>query len=167
MGWPRTVTSMTVFDHSALDTEDHPYHVFLCYKSEDSVAAKTLRAALEARGLWVFLDVIEGEIWAPLARSITEALARSRTLVALVTKNFPISPHCRDELHAALTASYYLDNGNTSRVMAVVRGVSPDDVRPRQLTTLRLPYSNVPPAELVESIARNVAAHDGLFGDAP
>lgn len=142
------------------------WDVFLCYKSEDFIAAKAVRDGLESRGLRVFLDVIEGEIWAPLSRSIEQELARSRTLVALITKNFPVSPHCREELHVALSAAYQLDAGETSRVMAVVQGVSPDDVRPAQLTAYRLPYSNVPSGELVDLIARNVTAHVGLFGDA-
>ena len=150
-----------------MDVSDDWFHVFLCYKSEDFAAAEALRATLVSRGQRVFLDVIEGEIWAPLSRSIEQALARSRTLVALVTKNFPVSPHCREELHVALSAAYQLDEGETSRVMAVVQGVSADEVRPTQLTTYRLPHSGLPSAELAKSIVRNVAAHDRLIGDAP
>ena len=146
---------------------DGLYHVFLCYKSEDIVSARAVRDALVERGRSVFLDVIEGEVWAPLLGSVKQALARSRTLVALMTKNFPISPHCREELHLALTAAYQLDAGSTSRVMAVLQGVSADDVRPGQLTAYRLPHSGTPPADLVEAIVRNVEAHEGVFGDAP
>ncbi|WNV90352.1 TIR domain-containing protein [Umezawaea sp. Da 62-37] len=68
------------------------FDVFLYYKSEDVTAAVALRAALKSRGQRVFLDVIEGEIWAPLTRSIEKSLARSRTLITLITKNFPINP---------------------------------------------------------------------------
>jgi hypothetical protein len=57
----------------------------------------------------------------------------------------PAEPHCRDELHIALTAAYYLDAGDTSRVMAVVQGMSPDDVSPSQLTKYRLPRRHGPP----------------------
>ena len=146
---------------------DDWFHVFLCYKSEDYTAAMALRLALVERGLRVFLDVIEGEIWAPLTRSIEEALARSRTLVALMTPNFPVSPHCREELHSALCAAYYMDNGETRRVMAITQGIKADDVRPSQLTAHRLPFSNQPSTELLDRIADNVEAHDGLFGDAP
>lgn len=146
---------------------DDWFHVFLCYKSEDRTAAMTLRAALVERGLRVFLDVIEGEIWAPLTRSIEEALARSRTLVALMTPNFPASPHCREELHSALCSAYYLDDGKTQRVMAITQGIDADDVRPSQLTAYRLPFSNRPSTVLVDTIVDNVEAHNGLFGDAP
>ncbi len=146
--------------------EDEPWDVFLCYKWEDAEAAKALRLALTAIGLRVFQDVIEGEIWAPLSASIRHALDRSRTLVALITPNFPASPHCREELHLALSAAYQLDDGDRSRVMAVVRDMSPDDVRPRQLTTFRLPRSNVPPEDLAPAIAGVVARHQRPFGDA-
>ncbi|MBB5917505.1 tetratricopeptide (TPR) repeat protein [Nocardia transvalensis] len=149
------------------DAAEKLFDVFLCYKSEDLAVALALHQAMKSRGLEVFLDKIEGEIWAPLTRSIEQALARSRTLVALITENFPISPHCREELHVALSAAYYLDAGETSRVMAVVQGISPDHVRPAQLTMYRLPYGGAPPAELVETIVRNVQAHDGFIGDAP
>jgi tetratricopeptide (TPR) repeat protein len=150
-----------------MDGEDKLWDVFLCYKWEDAEAAEALRLALTAVGLRVFRDVIEGEIWAPLSASIRHALDRSRTLVALITRNFPASPHCREELHLALSAAYHLDAGDTSRVMAVVRDVSPDDVHPRQLTMSRLPRSNVPPEHLPPTIAGVVARHEGRFGDAP
>lgn len=146
---------------------DDWYHVFLCYKWEDSESALKLREALKQRGLEVFLDRIKGEPWEPLSESVAAALARSRALVALITKNFPASPHCREELHVALSAAYQLDGGETSRVMAVVQGVSPDEVRPEQLSRYRLPYSGVPSSELAENIERTVMAHDRLFGDAP
>jgi tetratricopeptide (TPR) repeat protein len=147
--------------------EDELWDVFLCYKWEDAEAAEPLRLALTVIGLRVFQDVIEGEIWAPLAASIRRALDRSRTLVALITPNFPNSPHCREELHLALSAAYYLDDGDTSRVMAVIRDMSPDNVRPRQLTRFRLPRSNVLPEDLAPKIAGIVARYEERFGDAP
>jgi len=146
---------------------DELWDVFLCYKWEDAQAAEALRLALTAAGLRVFQDVIAGETWAPLSASIRRALDRSRTLVALITPSFPSSPHCREELHLTLSAAYQLDDGDTSRVMAVVRDVSPDDVRPRQLTTLRLPHSNLPPDDLASTVAGVVARHQRPFGAAP
>ncbi|WP_433726511.1 tetratricopeptide repeat protein [Nocardia sp. CA-129566] len=143
------------------------YHVFLCYKFEDFRFADDLRSELVKRGMRVFLDVITGEDWAPLSTSIADALAHSRTLVALMTENFPRSPHCREELHVALLAADYLDDGDTSRVMTIARGISPDDVRPKQLTVHRLPFGGLPPAVLVEKIVANVRDHTGVFGDAP
>ncbi|MFF2084049.1 TIR domain-containing protein [Nocardia sp. NPDC058176] len=143
------------------------YHVFLCYKFEDFAAADALRAELVARGLRVFLDVVTGEDWAPLSSSIAAALASSRTLVALMTKNFALSPHCREELHVALLAADHLDGGDTSRVMAIVQGIDVDDVRPKQLTAPRLPFGGLPPAAMVEKIITNVRSRTGVFGDAP
>ncbi|MDQ7808412.1 tetratricopeptide repeat protein [Amycolatopsis sp. A133] len=144
------------------------YDVFLCYKSEDAVTAEGLRVALTEAGLSVFRDEINGPAWAPLDTSIQAALYGSRTLIALITPRFPVSPHCRDELHRALCASYYLDDGDTSRVMAVVQGVGPEDVRPRQLTRFRLPRHGVLSAEFVATIVREVRRQDSRrFGDAP
>lgn len=150
------------------DTPDpRPHHdVFLCYKSEDEAIALELRTELVNRGKDVFLDIISGADWAPLSASIQEALARSRTLVALITENFPISPHCREELHVALLAAKHLD-GDTARVMAIARGVDVEKVRPKELSAQRLPFGGLPPAALVDSIVANVDAHTGWFGDAP
>ncbi|WKU04961.1 tetratricopeptide repeat protein [Micromonospora sp. HUAS LYJ1] len=143
------------------------WDVFLCYKSEDFEAASSLREALEAAGRSVFLDVLTGEDFAPLTPSVEAALLASRTLVALITPRFPMSPHCRAELHTALTAAYDLDDGDTSRVMAVTRGVSAEEVRPRQLTTMRLPAAARPLADLAAAIGRHVDATDRPFGAAP
>jgi len=150
-----------------VDDEARRYDVFLCYSWADADAAAGLRAALEAEDLDVFQDVIEGEIYAPLTDSIRQALDRSRSLVALMTPRLPDSPHCREELHLALSAAACLDDGDTSRVMAVVQDMSPDEVRPRELTRYRLPRTGAPPAELASEIAKVTRRHEGRFGDAP
>ncbi|MGI8335211.1 tetratricopeptide repeat protein [Actinomadura scrupuli] len=150
-----------------MDARQRIHDVFLCYKWEDSEAARALYEALVSRGLDVFLDAIDGPIWAPLGDSIRDALNRSRTLVALITPRFPISPHCREELHTALLASYYLDGDESARVMAIAQGVSPDDVEPYRLSWIRLPMHGIPQDELVAGIIENVERHDGVFGDMP
>ncbi|TDW18945.1 tetratricopeptide repeat protein [Kribbella kalugense] len=144
------------------------HDVFLCYKWEDQESAEALRIALVERGLRVFRDEIGLEDWDPLTESIQDALRSSRTLVALVTPRFPISPHCRDELHQALTAAYSLDSGSTRRVLAVTQDVAVRELRPRELKRFRLPRDGRPPAELADTIARKVSEVDGRsFGDAP
>ncbi|KFZ81971.1 hypothetical protein ED92_17170 [Amycolatopsis sp. MJM2582] len=141
--------------------------VFLCYSWKNQASALALHAALTASGLRVYLDQIGGEDWEPLGESVLRELRRSRTLVALITPEFPLSPHCRDELHLALHASYYLDEGRTTRVLAVVQGVSPDHVRPRQLSSIRLARDGKQLDDVASSIARVVEQHAGTFGDAP
>jgi hypothetical protein len=144
------------------------YDVFLCYKWEDQVAAENLRAALDSRGLTVFRDEIGLNDWDPLAEKIEQALRDSRTLVALVTPKFPISPHCRQELHTALAASYYLDDGATQRVLAIIQDISPDHLRPDELGRLRMPRDGKPTDELANEIARMARqVDDRVFGDAP
>ncbi|GAA1560404.1 toll/interleukin-1 receptor domain-containing protein [Kribbella lupini] len=144
------------------------YDVFLCYKWEDKDSAQELLEALEERGLRGFRDEIGLDDWDPLTEKIREALRSSRTLVALVTPRFPISPHCRQELHEALTAAYHLDAGSTRRVLAVTQGVSAELLRPRQLCRFRLPRDGKPSADLADELARTIGSiDDRTFGDAP
>ncbi|MGW4529220.1 tetratricopeptide repeat protein [Amycolatopsis sp. NPDC004378] len=150
-----------------MDGERRRFDVFLCYSWADSDAGAALREALEAEDLKVFQDVVTGEVYEPLGESIRQALDDSRTLVALMTPHLSGSPHCREELHVALSAAAHLDDGDTSRVLAVVQDLSPDDVRPRELTRLRLPRAGTPPAELAREIGKAVRRHEGVFGDAP
>jgi tetratricopeptide (TPR) repeat protein len=143
------------------------YDVFLCYSWADSASAAALYAALDAEGLKVFQDVIDGEVYVPLGTSIREALDQSRTLVALMTPRLQDSPHCREELHIALSAAALLDDRDIPRVMAVVQDMSPDEVRPRELTRFRLPRTGALPPELPARIARIARQHQGRFGDSP
>lgn len=141
------------------------YDVFLCYSWADAEAADALHDVLVAAGRSVFQDKVEGEIYAPLGESIIAALTRSRTLVALMSPRLQDSPHCREELHLALSAAARL--GDTSRVMAVVLDMSPDEVRPRELTRFRLPRTATPDGDLAARIAAVVDRHEGLLGDVP
>lgn len=148
-----------------MDDSVRQYDVFLCYSWADAASAAALRTALTAEGLGVFQDVVEGEVYAPLADSIRQALNCSRTLVALMTPHLQDSPHCREELHLALSAAALLDDLETPRVMAVVQDMSPDDVRPRELTRFRLSRAGALPAELAGEIAKVARRHENRFGD--
>ncbi|MFY1694875.1 tetratricopeptide repeat protein [Solwaraspora sp. WMMA2101] len=148
-----------------MDEEVPSYEVFLCYSWADGDAADAMYGAMTAAGLSVFQDKVEGELYAPLGDSITSALRRSRTLVALMSPRLQDSPHCREELHLALSAAARL--GDTSRVMAVVLDMSPEEVRPRELTRFRLPRTATPDANLAAEITAVVKRHTGVFGDAP
>jgi hypothetical protein len=155
----------------AVTTDDLTCDVFLCYRFDNGEAAEALRQSLQALGLRVFRDYPSQEDWDEMAPTISSALLHSRTLVAIITPDFYESPHCRYELHTALTAAYQMGDGDTSRVMAVGQGVGPDAVRPSQLTRYRLPRDGKPPPELAAEIARMVRKIEALdprmFGDAP
>ncbi|MEV0456738.1 tetratricopeptide repeat protein [Catellatospora methionotrophica] len=143
------------------------YDVFICWCWADGrAAAEQLHAALEAAGLRVFRDETQGEVFEPLSPSVERALAASRVLVAVVTARFADSPHCRDEVCTALQATYDLGE-DSRRVMAVTRGVDPDEVRPRELTGWRLPADGYPIDDLVSRIAGRVAEATLPFGAAP
>lgn len=159
--------SLMLWQAGAVGDNARQYDVFLCYSWADAASAAALYTALEAEGLKVFQDVIDGEVYAPLGASIRQALDRSRTLVALMTPRLQDSPHCREELHLALSAAALLDDRETPRVMAVVQDMSPDEVRPRELTRFRLPRSGALPAELAGEIAKVARRHERRFGDMP
>ncbi|MEU8816705.1 TIR domain-containing protein [Actinoplanes sp. NPDC048796] len=148
-----------------MDDEAGSYDVFLCYSWADGEAAGALHDALVDAGLSVFQDRVEGELYVPLGESVVEALNRSRTLVALMSPRLQDSPHCREELHLALSAAARL--GDEARVMAVVLDMSPDDVWPPELTRLRLARTAAPDAGLARRIAAVVGRYEGLLGDAP
>ncbi|GAB3994242.1 hypothetical protein GCM10029992_08070 [Glycomyces albus] len=145
------------------------YDIFLCYKWENQQTAMELRDALSnpRYGFEVFLDCISGRLWEPLQSSIIEALDNSKTLLALITPEFPASPHCRTEVHRALTAAYHLGDGDTSRVVAIAHGIAVRDVRPKQLKAYRMPSDGTPEPETLEEIAAIVRRQDDRFGDAP
>lgn len=143
------------------------YDVFICWTWADGrPAAEQLHAALDDEGLTVFRDETDGGIYEQLGPSIEQALAASRTLVAVVTPRFADSRHCQDELHTALMAAYHLD-GDSRRVMAVPRGVDPDDIRPRELTAKRLPAPGLPIDGLAAAIAARARGVTETFGEAP
>jgi tetratricopeptide (TPR) repeat protein len=153
-----------VWQAGAVDDVIPSYDVFLCYSWADAEAADALHDALLAAGLSVFQDKVEGELYVPLGDSITRALSRSRTLVALMSPRLQDSPHCREELHLALSAAARL--GDESRVMAVVLDMSPDEVWPPELTRLRLARTETPGAVLAGEIAAVAGRYEGLLGDA-
>ncbi|MCX4825047.1 tetratricopeptide repeat protein [Streptomyces sp. NBC_01142] len=151
---------------------DAPEHdVFLCHNWADKTWAIELYEALDALGVRVFRDDVSMDDWDEMSPSIRDALLSSLTLVPLITPDFPDSPHCRQELHLALTCAYRLGEGATGRVTAVTAKVRPSAVRPRQLGHNRLPKEGKSTKELAARIAQRVAAQKAAdprpFGAAP
>jgi hypothetical protein len=142
------------------------FDVFLCYAWEDKRQADALRAALERAGLRVFQDESGMRDYDYIPAMIESALRRSRVLVALYTPAFPSSEYCRQELHFALVRSYALDRGRAG-VMAVVRGVDFDDVRPARLRLWRLPSSVQDLDTTAREIAAKVREDRRRLGDTP
>lgn len=158
-------------DHRADQDVNEKYDVFLCYTWADKQWCGELLRALNKLGLNVFHDDEKVEEGDELAPRLREAIDAARTLVVLYTPNFPRSPHCRAEVHRALSAAYRLEKGSTTRIITVISKVRPSDVRPRQLAALKLWRGAAGVEELAERIARRVgkirAADPRTFGAAP
>ncbi|TQL97007.1 tetratricopeptide repeat protein [Actinoallomurus bryophytorum] len=152
------------------------YDVFFCYSWKDKREADAMVAALRAhrvngRALRVFQDDKEMKDYDLITPAVNAALARSRCLVVLYSENLPASAYCRFELRYALSAAHCLD-GTPQRVMAILRNVAYEDVRPGSLGALRLPDPRTATRDhLVASIGARVARTDrrvlGDAGEAP
>jgi tetratricopeptide (TPR) repeat protein len=73
------------------------YHVFVSYRSTDRPWALKLVERLEGAGLKVFFDQKELEAGQYLGGQLSDALARSRTAVLLVTRGWLESKWCQQE----------------------------------------------------------------------
>src|SRR6266700_7601784 len=106
--------------------------------------------------------------FADISAEIADALWRSRSLLAFYTPDFLRSPYCRWELYNALSCGYQLD-GDVRRILAVVRDIPFERVRPARLTDLRLPDGAVAPVgEIAAAVDTQLATiDDRCFGDAP
>ncbi len=143
------------------------YDVFLCYAWEDFDLACRLNEALSGRGLRVFQDVDGVRDFSDISHEVTAALLRSRSVLAVYTPSFPLSPYCRWEVYSALIRAATLD-GHPGRVMTGLFDVDYEDVRPRRLARPRLPRPNTPIADLAESVSATLATIDRRpLGSAP
>ena len=84
--------------------DDRFYDVFLSYHHADSVVARMLVDCLRAEGLGIFLDEREIDDFASIQGRLTEALARSKALLAVYSATYPTRRSCQFELTAAFLA---------------------------------------------------------------
>jgi tetratricopeptide (TPR) repeat protein len=149
------------------------YDVFFCYSWKDKREADSLVAALKeeqinGRRLRVFQDDKEMNDFDLITPQVEAALAKSRCLVVLYSENLLASAYCRFELRTALSAGHHLDR-SPQRVMAILRNMRYEDVRPGRLAALRLPDPRTATREhLVASVVARVRQTDErTFGHAP
>lgn len=143
------------------------HDVFFSYTWKNKTVADKLVRALSDRGLVVFQDEPGMRHFDDISAAIEVALRNSRTLVAFYTQDYPRSPYCQWELYNALTCAYYLD-GDIRRIMTIVRDVPFEQVRPRQLTEMRLPDGAIASADEVADAVRQKldTIDDRCLGDA-
>lgn len=143
------------------------HDVFFSYAWKNKTAANQVVRALSDCGLAVFQDEPGMRHFDDISAAIEAALRGSRSLVAFYTPDYLRSPYCQWELYNALTCGYYLD-GDVRRIMTIVRDVPFEQVRPRQLTDMRLPDGAIAPAdEIAEAVRLKLATiDDRCLGDA-
>ncbi|KAK3724024.1 hypothetical protein QZH41_008873, partial [Actinostola sp. cb2023] len=85
------------------DNSDYIYESFLTYSSKDFEWVKTkLIPLLEKRSVKYCIASRDYEVGKALIENITDSVYQSRTVIAVVSRNFMSSKKCRDELDIAL-----------------------------------------------------------------
>ncbi|PZT72981.1 MULTISPECIES: TIR domain-containing protein [unclassified Streptomyces] len=133
------------------------WDVFLSYSRTDADKARSLARALRSRGLRVFLDDMAVDDFASITASISDALARSKVLLALYSADYPRRRACQWELTYAYLAGQRKGDPR-SRVLVINPERSVDHVQPVELRDARhWNWPTVPDA--LRRLAEQVAAH--------
>ncbi|MCX4741787.1 TIR domain-containing protein [Streptomyces antibioticus] len=139
------------------------WDVFVSYSRSDAQRAKELTAALRRQGLRVFVDETAVEDFASITATITSALARSKTLLAVYSTQYPLSRACQWELTYAYLAGQR-EGDPRKRVLVVNPDAGADHVQPVELRDARhWPWPAT--AEDQEHFAAKVAAHTAQLTD--
>ena len=145
------------------------FDVFVSYAHHDRDRVFTLRDALVARGLAVWLDDRAIETFESITTTIEDGLARSKALLAYYSRTYPRRRACQWELTAAFLAARRDGRDPRRRVLVVNPEDTVDHVEPLQLRDAR--YAPAAPGDhdAVERLAGQVAAHvaslDGVLGE--
>src|SRR5262245_7331927 len=85
--------------------------VFFSYRWIDWERAKPIVAALEARGLKVWIDRARTDAFEGVSDAVRSGLGKSKALLAFYSKDYPHSAACRWELTQALLAEQRQTSG--------------------------------------------------------
>ncbi|MDX3571232.1 TIR domain-containing protein [Streptomyces sp. ID05-47C] len=139
------------------------WDVFLSYSRTDADKARLLARALRDEGLRVFLDDMAVDDFASITASISEALACSRTLLALYSAEYPRRRACQWELTYAYLAGQR-EGDPRRRVLVINPENSADHVHPVELRDAKhWTWPAVPDAAL-QRLSAQVAAHVAGIG---
>ncbi|OCC11573.1 TIR domain-containing protein [Streptomyces sp. PTY087I2] len=144
------------------------WDVFLSYSRTDADKARSLAHMLRDRGLRVFLDDMAVDDFASITASISEALARTKVLLALYSAEYPRRRACQWELTYAYLAGQR-DGDPRSRVLVINPELSTDHVHPVELRDAKhWIWPSVPDAllRLAGQVAAHVAGIDSPLGAA-
>jgi tetratricopeptide (TPR) repeat protein len=132
------------------------YDAFLSYAHADRVEAEALRAALERRGLDIWLDGTELQTFESITRAIERGLRHAKALVALYSTSYPTRRACQWELTwAFLAAQRHGDPRERVLVVNPVEGV--DHIEPVELRDAL--FARLSATETVDAVAARVAEH--------
>ncbi|NLU71823.1 TIR domain-containing protein [Streptomyces sp. HNM0575] len=151
---------------TARDRPEAAWDVFVSYSSSDAQKIRVLVPALEAAGLRVFVDDTAVDDFTSITATITEALARSKILLALYSAGYPQRRACQWELtYAYLTGQY--EGDPRQRILIVNPEPSADHVHPVELRDARhWHWSSAQSAErLAERVASYAASVTAPMGD--
>jgi hypothetical protein len=154
------------------------HDVFFSYHRGDPVDAETqgklslaeaLRDALKAQGLRVFFDEPEIEDFESITARLTNALARSRSLLALYSRTYPTRRACQFELTAAFLAAQR-EGDPRRRILVVnpeagVEHIEPAELRDELFRRAPAPEDAGALTSLAASVAQHVGTLDGELGD--
>jgi hypothetical protein len=144
------------------------YDVFLSHAWADGERPQQIADALTKAGLRVWFDANEINDFASITRAVTEALAKSKALLASYSKIYPLRRACQCELTAAFLAAQ-TEGDPRRRVLVINPDKKADHIHPIELRDAK---SRSAPSndgatlqELVQSVVEHVAALDGPLAD--
>jgi tetratricopeptide (TPR) repeat protein len=143
------------------------YDVFLSYTWADVDSVAPLQAALERRGLRVFVDNKRIEEFAGITEGLRIGLASAKLLLAFYSRRYPTRPACQWELTVAFIAGQR-EGDPRGRVLAVNPEPNSDHVFPVELEDARYypaPDSTAECERLARLVEQRVRAVSGPMGD--
>ncbi|WP_405615799.1 TIR domain-containing protein [Streptomyces sp. NBC_01508] len=133
------------------------WDVFVSYSRSDAQKIDVLVPALRDLGLRVFVDDTAVDDFTSITATITEALSRSKILLALYSADYPQRRACQWELTYAYLAGQH-EGDPRRRTLVINPEPSSDHVHPMELRDARhWPWPSMPKA--VSRLAERVAAH--------
>ncbi|MEV0778847.1 TIR domain-containing protein [Streptomyces sp. NPDC050428] len=133
------------------------WDVFVSYSRFDVQKIDVLVPALQALGLRVFVDDTAVDDFSSITATITEALSRSKVLLALYSADYPKRRACQWELTYAYLSGQH-EGDPRRRTLVINPEHSADHVHPMELRDARhWPWPTVQKA--VGRLAERVAAH--------
>ncbi|MCA1971669.1 MAG: toll/interleukin-1 receptor domain-containing protein [Caenispirillum sp.] len=147
---------------------DKQYDIFLSYaRTPDAEAAATLKQALEAAGLSVWVDSEGIRDHEPITSRVVGALRNSRVLLAYYSGAYPTRRYCQWELTLAVLAAEREGRDAPSRALVISPDGDAERVHP---TTLRGPlFRTWAPGEdtaaLVEGVRQHLESVPGPMAD--